>query len=283
MAADQRCVSPAYLYGLLMSQDNDIQVREEGFYYLQFAADFSHLRAAVTLNILLRREHGYNCQSQFEIAITLARQPNSARYASQGHVEAKYRYALMLRDGIGVNRDIERCIEYLQSAVDFNYEEDKEELGKTFYDYPDVAMGVALSLRIIADRGDPRGLYVYEQTLLNGWGIERDVAAGIDYLRPAADCGHLNAELERSNLFIRRGDSATADFHLKSAPKQGPSRICAVYNLMQLVLQDWEIIDQCLEFPRPYEKDILSMIESCNPADSEQLWGLLCLSLVLNP
>jgi TPR repeat protein len=302
LAADQGHICAACRWGELMVRDNDIRVREEGFFYLQFAADFGNVHATTILAQLVGGEralafvrHSFKAidsQSQFQIGMTLTGFPKTEpRVASlfqmaadRGHVEAKYRYALMLRDGIGVSQDIEKSIEYLQSCDDIVYPKSAEELGKMCRAHPDVAMRVALSLRTAADRGDPRGLYAYGKMLLNGWGIERDESAGIDYLRRAADCGHWTAKDILVIIFTRRRDFASRDFYLKLLIDKHGSTTCVVHCVRQLIEHDWETIDQCLELARQSKRDIITFGKIVNALPPESFGNELYFTwLFSNP
>jgi TPR repeat protein len=118
MAADQGHVEAAFCCGVLLASNNYGELsRQEMISYLTFAADFGHPRAGKLLWLMLRNNEGLEC---FEYAALMG--------DIEGDINSLRKYALLQRDGLGLDKDLDGSIATLRKCADGGDSESQYEL-----------------------------------------------------------------------------------------------------------------------------------------------------------
>eukprot|EP00931_Biecheleriopsis_adriatica_P050835 TRINITY_DN29465_c0_g1_i1.p1 TRINITY_DN29465_c0_g1~~TRINITY_DN29465_c0_g1_i1.p1 ORF type:complete len:319 (-),score=81.41 TRINITY_DN29465_c0_g1_i1:17-973(-) len=117
--------------------------------------------------------------------------------ASTGHLDSMVATAVVLVEGLGVERNYEEALRLLRSAADKESAQAYFELGSLLYtggaDLEENELAAYEFFRKAADQGHRDGMFMVADCLLEGTGCERDLAAAVPLLHSAAMKGHRGA------------------------------------------------------------------------------------------
>jgi TPR repeat protein len=108
-------------------------------------------------------------------------------HAKRQHIDAMYQLGIMYRDGLGVERDLARALEWFEEAGEPNWKREHGKLGSREAQYQAGLMH------------------------LNGQGTERDPDEAADWFEDAATQGHAPAQLALARLLLK-GEGVGRDY-----------------------------------------------------------------------
>jgi TPR repeat protein len=124
--------------------------------------------------------------------------------AEKGDINAQYNFARCLRDGKGVEKDVEQARQLFQSAADLDLPEAQCALGRMLLDEKASTRSLKLAQRWFqqaATRGDANGQYETAEGFRQGRGTTVDFGRAIAFFRMAADQGHASAMFGLGAMF----------------------------------------------------------------------------------
>jgi TPR repeat protein len=119
------------------------------------------------------------------------------RWAEEGDAEALFHYGECLRDGAGVERNVEQAMVLFRTAADRGVATAQCEFGWALLDGKGVVkdeVEAARYWKLGSEQGDIGSHVAYCRCLIEGVGVPKDVEAGVRGLQGAADGGDAEAQ-----------------------------------------------------------------------------------------
>ena len=158
-------------------------------------------------------------------------------YASnEGHARATVKVGIFVHDGIGTEKDVAKSVEYFEKAKAMGDPEADDMLAfvytrNTTEDGTDPKKAFEFNLKR-AEEGDAEAQYMVYQAYNEGEGVEEDRTLAREWLKKAADNGHVTAQALMGFDEIIRGNSAAGVKYWEKASAGG--HLKAMHDLAEL-------------------------------------------------
>ena len=158
-------------------------------------------------------------------------------YASnEGHARATVKVGIFVHDGLGTEKDVAKSVEYFEKAKAMGDPEADDMLAfvytrNTTEDGTDPKKAFEFNLKR-AEEGDVEAQYMVYQAYNEGVGVEEDRTIAREWLKKAADNGHVTAQALMGFDEIIRDNAAVGVEYWEKASAGG--HLKAMHNLAEL-------------------------------------------------
>lgn len=216
--------SEFYLYLCYLEGKGVAQNKDEAYRYLKKSADGGFATSCVTLSLQLPDED-----------------PKKMEYlkvaSDQGNSHAQFLYGIHLID---IKKDVKNGIFYLKKSADEGNKYSQYYYGNFLFNGKFVKKDLEMSKHyflLAADQNDPKACYGYSHALMKD--VKVDKQKVFDYMKKAADLGHVDAMIELSEMlssqYIKidnKDQNKEALKYIQKAIDNGSSTALMIFALM---------------------------------------------------
>lgn len=170
--------------------------RDKAIEWYRKAAAQNNQKAISRLNLIQSNEERFNK--------TLAR-------ARAGDMESQYDLGKMYTEGVGVDTDMKKAIDWYEKAAAQGYEKAQFKLGLIYHEGSSVEKDRALAFKLFkqaAEKDYPAAQFYLGKMYASGQGVKRDYETAMEWFSKAADGGFNEARREMIDIAELLEDSS---------------------------------------------------------------------------
>ena len=239
--ADAGNIESQYEYAVILNTGDGVARRnlKEAERYFKMASDKGHLLSKYQLGLL------YVSLKKWDEAEVLLRES-----ADGGNKDAQFYYAVMLKNGSGVQKDIFKAARYFKLAADQGDSDAQNSYATILLNGDGIIMNKKLAIQYFkraADQGDHDAQNNFAMLLIQGEYIHKNVPLARKYLKKSAEQGDVNGMKNFADILINEGKKNAAAYYYWKSAQAGNEEAKKIYDSLNIIVfsdDDYEFLQE---------------------------------------